>query len=318
MRRALEEDQYSALGSIVDTDSSDDGGEGNEYDEEDHDDNVNARNNNRRPRRSGSGASESSSSVHPTVLGNGVLKHQIRRMDRNSMMSAMRRHMRIEGLKSVRNFDCTAFLEEAEDYLNMREGRNRMKTTTSRTLQSSSPPPSSSSPYASAKSSSYSRGETGEEEGFASGVDGDFASDGRRIGKRRKKKKRGKTGLNTNGAAMTDHHAPAEPSDDDDAHVPGSGNEDDDWEDGDGYVATAMTTTSDPSMGAGRAGSANNVIDDANMGEEEEISIFGQTAGAINATWVECDRCKKVSGNIFWGVCPDTTTWTVLENRTTQ
>ena len=29
--------------------------------------------------------------------------------------------------------------------------------------------------------------------------------------------------------------------------------------------------------------------------EDEETSIFGQTAGSANATWVECDRCKKVS-----------------------
>lgn len=28
--------------------------------------------------------------------------------------------------------------------------------------------------------------------------------------------------------------------------------------------------------------------------QEEETSIFGQTAGSSNATWVECDRCKKV------------------------
>lgn len=34
------------------------------------------------------------------------------------------------------------------------------------------------------------------------------------------------------------------------------------------------------------------------LGEEmmgaDEISIFGQTTGSSNATWVECDRCKKV------------------------
>lgn len=169
-------------------------------------------------------------------------------------------------------------------------------------MSSSSPPPSSSSSYA--NSSSYSRGETGEDDGIAAGVDGDHASDGRRIGKRRKKKKRGKTALNANGATMTDQ-SPAEPSDDDDAHVSGSGNEDDDWEYGDGHAAISMTTTSDPSAGGRGAGLGNNILDDANMGEEEDISIFGQTAGAINATWVECDRCKKVSGDLFLGVCPD-------------
>ena len=33
---------------------------------------------------------------------------------------------------------------------------------------------------------------------------------------------------------------------------------------------------------------------DEGVGEEEETSIFGATQGAKNATWVECDRCKKV------------------------
>ncbi|EJK54272.1 hypothetical protein THAOC_26123, partial [Thalassiosira oceanica] len=33
---------------------------------------------------------------------------------------------------------------------------------------------------------------------------------------------------------------------------------------------------------------------DEGAGEEEETSIFGATQGAKNATWVECDRCKKV------------------------
>jgi hypothetical protein len=28
--------------------------------------------------------------------------------------------------------------------------------------------------------------------------------------------------------------------------------------------------------------------------EGEETSIFGQTTGSANATWVECDKCKKV------------------------
>jgi hypothetical protein len=33
--------------------------------------------------------------------------------------------------------------------------------------------------------------------------------------------------------------------------------------------------------------------------ERDEGSIFGQTAGNSNATWVECDKCKKVRGNVF-------------------
>lgn len=33
--------------------------------------------------------------------------------------------------------------------------------------------------------------------------------------------------------------------------------------------------------------------------ERDEGSIFGQTTGSSNSTWVECDKCKKVSENIF-------------------
>jgi hypothetical protein len=66
-----------------------------------------------------------------------------------------------------------------------------------------------------ANSSSYSRGETREDDGTATGVDGDYASDGCKIGKRRERMERGMTALNTSGAMMTDH-APTEPSDDDD------------------------------------------------------------------------------------------------------
>jgi hypothetical protein len=35
--------------------------------------------------------------------------------------------------------------------------------------------------------------------------------------------------------------------------------------------------------------------DDEMLLERDEGSIFGQTTGASNATWVECDKCKKVS-----------------------
>ena len=32
--------------------------------------------------------------------------------------------------------------------------------------------------------------------------------------------------------------------------------------------------------------------------DQDEGSIFGQSTGASNATWVECDKCKKASVNI--------------------
>ena len=37
--------------------------------------------------------------------------------------------------------------------------------------------------------------------------------------------------------------------------------------------------------------------------ERDEGSIFGQTTGASNATWVECDKCKKVGSYVIWLIC---------------
>lgn len=36
------------------------------------------------------------------------------------------------------------------------------------------------------------------------------------------------------------------------------------------------------------------IVEDTISHEGEETSIFGQTTGSANATWVECDKCKKV------------------------
>ena len=36
------------------------------------------------------------------------------------------------------------------------------------------------------------------------------------------------------------------------------------------------------------------VTDDLDEAERDEGSIFAQTTGSSNATWVECDKCKKV------------------------
>ena len=52
----------------------------------------------------------------------------------------------------------------------------------------------------------------------------------------------------------------------------------------------------------GRSENGNGNKSDDEMDEEsgddmnrDESSIFGQTSGSSNATWVECDKCKKVS-----------------------
>jgi len=196
-----------------------------------------------------------------------------RRVDRNTLMMAMRRHLRIEGTKTVRNFDKETFLEDAENYLDDASGNNRGGARR-RNNRGVSPVPRA------------------EYDGFgAAGGDmmpeEDLAADGRKIGKRRKKKKRGKSSSSTQQPEYASGSA-AEGGTSSGVDASGSGNDDDVWED-DNYYSAAVDSTSN-----GGGGGANDYDNDADA-EEEEISIFGQTAGASNATWVECDRCKKVT-----------------------
>jgi len=46
-------------------------------------------------------------------------------------------------------------------------------------------------------------------------------------------------------------------------------------------------------------GSGVDMGDDLQGTSMDESSIFGQTTGSSNATWVECDKCKKVS-HVLW------------------
>lgn len=196
MRRALEEDQYSALGSVVDTDSSDD---------EDYN-----------PRRG---------------VGKPIL-------NRNTLLVAMKRHMRMEAMNTLNNFDGKSFLEDAEEYVE-RGGK-------------------ASSSFVVNKSPTVLPDNNDEEE---------LDVNGRRIGKRRKKKKQNRRGGGGNAFMNTP-----------DAGIGGQGV-------GSGGI--------DDDGGAG-GGIDSSAFDDDSLAEDAEISIFGQTAGSSNATWVECDRCKKV------------------------
>lgn len=205
MRRALEEDQYSALGSVVDTDSSED---------EDHAVCT--------LRVGGIGLSS-----RPKGPGGGSTI----RMDRNYIVAAMKKHIHTEGMKSVNNFDGDKFLEDAEEYCDRTSGAAAKR---SRSL----------SPHT----------EVVVEEGE------ELDRMGRRIGKRKKKGRRGK------------HQS---------AHL------------GEVAMSEAGDDDFDEAEQGGTSGSDDNA--DPRFGEEEESSIFGQTAGSSNATWVECDRCKKVN-----------------------
>ena len=132
--------------------------------------------------------------------------------------------MRVEGLKSVQNFDKAVFLEDADEYCD----GSKSDVNATNTINNMG---------------KYD--DEGEE----------LASDGKRIGKRKKKKrrgiKRGSEDISESGEDVSSH--------------------------GDGFGENHENNTG--------------VSEEF---EEEEISIFGQTTGSSNATWVECDRCKKV------------------------
>lgn len=248
MKRALEEDKYSALGSVVnvnsddssDDDDDDEGDTNNEVEEDDEDD-IRW---NHRPKRSNS----SSSDVADKPWGATKEKQKV---DRTTLQLALRKHIRLESQKSVRNFEERTFFTDAEDYLvSGSSTRNASKHS-----RSMSP--------------------------MRNGVDGipdeDLAIDGRRIGKRRKKKKKkGAVATAAAAAGQQQIDAPMESSGADDTPMTDKSGNDDEWEENN------------------NAGGENNGEDVEFVAQEEE-SIFGQTQGSSNATWVECDRCKKVS-----------------------
>lgn len=230
MRRALEEDQYSALGSIVDTDSSDD--------DIDRGDEVPSIRWNHRPKRGSSSSGGGLDTAKPWV------QEPVKKLDRNAIVCAMRRHLRVEGMKSVRNFESSTFLDDAEDY----NERGRLAG------KRSHPP---------------------DEEGVP---EEDLAVDGRKIGKRRKKKK-GSRSSSSQQQQLQQQQSDSGTSLASESKRDGSSTgtpDDEGWDENDAA-----------------SGADDDGVDI--MGEEEESSIFGQTTGASNATWVECDRCKKVS-----------------------
>ena len=160
-------------------------------------------------------SSSDDESVQSTVLLRRNNKFNKAKLDRNFLLANVKKHMRVEGLKNVENFDEAVFLEDADDFC---EGGG--------------------------KSENFGAPNNYDDEGE------ELASDGKRIGKRKKKKrkgiKRGSEDVGDEGSSFGDNGENHE-----------SGIEEE--------------------------------------FEEMESSIFGETVGSSNATWVECDRCKKVS-----------------------
>ena len=215
MRKALETDEYSALGSVVDTDSSDDDDDGLLL-----------------PASAGAGASSSSRRGGGSLLGREPGSSSGTRLDRSVILSAMRKHLRLEGMRgSVGNV-----------------------------IETGGP-------------AGWS-GTSGDPDdtGHSGGLRGpspvlsllDAGKDVVRGGLRKKKKKKGrKTGRGRDDADCSTM--------------------DDDMDMNDAESAVDIGADAD-----------DDGDDDYQVGEDES-SIFGQTTGASNATWVECDKCKKVS-----------------------
>ena len=214
MRRALEEDQYSALGSVVDTDSSD---------EEDDDRNI-------LMITSGATSSKRSGSVSAREDNTSLV-----RLDRNVILSAMRKRLRIEGMKSA-------------------GGGNVIDSRSTK------------------RSRSMYLDDDCLIDGKAVSNDDDRITSSGRGGNRKKKRKKGKR---PGSRAHRDVEQPTE--------------------------TQLHTEDQDGAQEPEKPGGSKNVdIGSSEFDEQmedeygEETSIFGQTAGSSNSTWVECDKCKKV------------------------
>lgn len=215
MRQALEEDQYSAVGSVVDTDSSD---------EEDDDRNI---------LMITSGATSSKPSKRSGGVSATEDNTSLIRLDRNVILSAMRKRLRIEGMKSA-------------------GGGNIIDT----------------------KSTKRSRNIHIEEEFRVDGKvihdDEDKTISSGRGGNRKKKRKKGRRVGNRSHREIDQNVEVPNLADDQD------GNND---ADRNGINVESGSAQFDENMDGEFDG--------------EETSIFGQTAGSSNSTWVECDKCKK-------------------------
>jgi len=220
MRRALEEDQYSALGSVVDTDSSDD-------DESDCNAYVTYGNSHRHLNNSGS--------HEPT--GNMV------RLDRNLILNSMRKKVMLEGMRGSSN---------------VIDGKKRS--------------------IGSMLAEDHNFGETA---GGISGIDDEKATGNRGSNRKSKKRKKGKR----NGVRSNSTHDASNES----SEISGSIVEKIDETQRKVDIETMK-------MDGEKVERSNEgkIEDDSDKDYDgEESSIFGQTAGSSNATWVECDKCKK-------------------------
>ena len=217
MRKALEEDQYSALGSIVDTDSDDDDDVGAVAKSTVI---VNAASIPAPTTSGGADAPFKGARTSPVPMPSsaaGAASTAVR-LDRNVLQAAMRKRLRLEEQKAAPR----AITDDI--YL------------------------------------------SGDEDEYGSDAD---------------------DGMSGGGSAPGSRRGSPTPSDASRRRArrgsrPGTDTDDE-------GVASAK------SGGAGDADAAGGLggDDDELMDEFEEASIFGATAGSSNATWVECDKCKK-------------------------
>jgi len=273
MRCALEEDQYSAFGSIVNTESSDD---------EQNDRNILLVKGNGfgnidgssgtttipTSKRSGGGNNISSTAMYtPTSMGG---QPRMARLDRSLILNAMRTRLRMEALRSSSSgsgYYTTSF-----------DGSGKIKKRSSSIL-------TNVEDYGGSNNIMGTIGDGKNEESIGGGVRGC---------NRKKKRKKGKRGASSK--VRMDTEDIVEGSIDSNGSgecIRLGGNAQDNTQNND-------FNESDLKGDKAMRNNNNNEAQDKNEDDDlnfypgaEESSIFGQTTGSSNATWVECDRCKK-------------------------
>ena len=262
MRRALEEDRYSGQGSIVDTDSSDD------------------ENENENPGANGphiyssvriGGVSSGSGGNHLHQSGNGganantnssnasnIQNHHFSRnehIDRTTIMNAMKKRLRV-----IRTGGSNK-LKSSRDFL---DSSHSMFKGDSHHSQCRFAPSNHNSEY---------NNKVDLDDGLGNGTSNNS-------GGRKKKKKKGKRGgvsskqtTNADSRSFDKNYN----------------------SDNDEYMTNQSMDVGLNDRSSSNSNRDRNVEDQINEDEkfEEEGSIFGQTAGSTNATWVECDKCGK-------------------------
>lgn len=260
MRRALEEDRYSGQGSIVDTDSSEDenensGANGPHLYSSVRIGGLNSGNGGNHLSQSGS--SGANANTHSSNASN-IQNHHFSRnehLDRTTIMNAMKKRLRV-----IRTGGSNK-LKSSRDFLDSSYSTSKGDNHHSQCRFVSSN-----------NNSEYNiKGDLDD-----GGVNGTNSNSG---GRKKKKKKGKRGGVSSKQTMNADNRS-----------LDKNYNSDNDE-----YMINQSVDAGTNDRSSSNGNRDRNVEDHINEEEEfeEEGSIFGQTAGSTNATWVECDKCGK-------------------------